>query len=259
MDLVLISEPEPGIVILTLNDPDNLNAMSLNMASVFKSRCHELEKRCESLRAIILTGAGRAFSSGGHLEMLNAKRSLSPDENRRAMIDFYGSFLNIRSLNIPIIAAVHGATIGAALCLACGCDIRVASQNTKLGFTFTKIGLHPGMGATFLVADVVGASKAKELLVTGRIIDSKEAERIGLVTKVVDDGGSLEESISIAREIKSCGPLATRQLVESLRNAPQNLKQALEREATCQSINYAGAEFAEGLAALREKRKAAFS
>jgi enoyl-CoA hydratase len=256
--LVLQSMDSAGVATITLNDEGNLNAMSDEMAREFSALISDLRGR-RSLRAIILTGAGKAFSAGGHLSMLEAKRDRSAEENRVGMLSFYNSFLCMRELNVPLIAAINGAAVGAGLCVACACDFRVASSNAKLGFTFLKLGLHPGMGATYFVPRIVGPSVATELLVTARVIDAPEALRIGIVSKLCDQDTIMNEARAIAAEITACGPEATGQLLQTMRGELAELTMALEREAFCQSINYASAEFGEGVAAVREKRSPNFS
>lgn len=253
MSLVSSTIDPNGIATLTLCDEANLNAMSEEMAKDFKAAVQALRAK-KSARVVILAGAGKAFSAGGHLAMLDAKRSLSGEENRAQMLKFYESFLCVLDLQVPLIAALQGAAVGAGLCLACACDIRIASQDTKLGFTFLKLGLHPGMGGTYFVPRIVGPGKATELLVTGRIIGAEEALRINLVSRVCEREKLLDEARAIAQEILSCGPAATAQLLETMRGDGAHLEQALAREAVCQSVNYASPEFAEGIAAVKEKR-----
>ncbi len=231
--------------------------MSEEMANEFKAEVATV-KAAGTARVIILTGAGKSFSAGGHLEMLDAKRSKTSEQNRLGMLAFYDSFLSILSLNVPVIAALQGAAVGAGLCLACACDIRIATSDAKLGFTFLKLGLHPGMGGTFLLPRVVGNSMATELLLTGRIITAEEALRIGLVSRIVPREKLLDEANIIAQEMLSCGPEASAQLLRTMRADLAALPAALEHEARCQSINYASAEFAEGISAIREKRAARF-
>lgn len=246
-----------GIATITLNDEANLNAMSEEMAKDFSAVVADLKAK-KNTRVVILTGAGKAFSAGGHLAMLEAKRALGGEENRAQMLTFYDSFLSILDLHVPLIAALHGAAVGAGLCLACACDIRIATKDAKLGFTFLKLGLHPGMGGTYFVPRIVGPSIATELLVSGRIISADEALRIGLVSKVCEKDSLMSEAEALAKEILSCGPKATAQLLETMRGDTAHLEAALAREAICQSVNYAGAEFAEGLAAVKEKRSPNF-
>lgn len=257
MALVNHTTDAEGILTITLNDEANLNAMSEEMAVEFKALVQSLAAS-KAAKVIILTGAGRSFSAGGHLAMLDAKRTRGQEENRIGMLSFYDSFLSILKLEIPIIAALHGAAVGAGLCLACAADIRIATEDTKLGFTFLKLGLHPGMGGTFLVSRIIGKSAATELLLTGRIISAQEALRIGLVSRLSSRDTLLADARSVAQEILACGPTASSQLLQTMRIDLAGLPQALEREAKCQSINYASLEFAEGLAAVKEKRPAKF-
>jgi len=243
---------------ITLNDPDNLNAMGEKMADEFKELVSKLHSDRKNLRALILTGAGRAFSAGGHLQMLEEKQKLSGEENRLRMLDFYHSFLGLLSLKVPLIAAINGHAVGAGLCLASACDMRIASSKAKLGLTFTNLGLHPGMGATYFLPRIIGPSSAYELLLTGRVIEADEALRIGLVSRVEEPDNVENAAITLADEVATSGPESVRQLLETLRGRQEDLERALEREALCQAINYGSKEFAEGVKAAREKRKPQF-
>ncbi len=247
-----------GVGIITLNDPDSLNAMSEAMASDFRAVVETLRPKAKDLCALILTGAGRAFSAGGDLKMLDGKRALSGEANRLLMLGFYDSFLSLRDLGVPLIAAINGAAVGAGLCVASACDIRLAATGAKLGFTFVRLGLHPGMGATYFLPKVIGHAHAAELLLTGRVVEADYALRIGLVSRVVAPDQVLPEARAIAAELREGGPEAIRQLLESIRNPQATLDQALQREALCQAVNYGGEEFAEGVKAVMEKRKANF-
>ncbi|MFM1846670.1 MAG: hypothetical protein RL417_144 [Pseudomonadota bacterium] len=243
---------------ITLNDPDNLNAMGEEMAAEFRSMVTNLGSDARKLRAIVLTGAGRAFSAGGNLDMLERKSELTGEDNRLKMLDFYHSFLCLLDLKVPLIAAINGHAVGAGLCLASACDIRIASDKAKLGFTFTRLGLHPGMGATYFLPRVIGRAAATELLLTGRLIDAEKAWSLGLVSNVVAPEAILGEAERIAGEIADCGPEAARQVLETVRGGLAELEAHLEREALAQSINYASSEFKEGVRAAIEKRPARF-
>ncbi len=258
MSKVILEKLTPAISVITLHDPDSLNAMGEGMARDFRAVVDSLRSERENLSAIILTGSGKAFSAGGDLKMLDAKRSLSPEENRLRMLAFYDSFLCIRELEVPLIAAINGAAVGAGMCVASACDIRVVAEEAKIGFTFVRLGLHPGMGATFFLPQILGVGMAAELLLTGRIISASEAHRIGLVSRVVKSTEVMKEARAMADEICSGGPESIRQLLVSLRSPQPALSDSLSREAQCQSVNYASAEFAEGLSAVREKRPAKF-
>jgi len=258
MATVLFEQLTPHIGKITLNDPDSLNAMSEGMAEEFRAVLAALETAAVKPRAIIVTGSGRAFSAGGDLAMLKKKTTLTKDENRERMLWFYDSFLGILDLEIPLIAAINGHAIGAGLCVASACDIRIVSMGAKLGFTFVKLGLHPGMGATFVLPQVLGNAAARELLLTGRVIEADEALRVGLVSKLVAPDALLAEAQKIAEEIAANGPLCVKQLLRSVRAPALTLQEALQREASAQADNYAGAEFLEGVQATMEKRKPNF-
>lgn len=257
-DLVLVEQKKNGLATITLNDPDARNAMGVEMGQRFLEVVETLRKKSD-LRAVVLTGAGKAFSGGGHLEMLFEKTKLGDGENRVLMELFYNQFLSIRNLEVPVIAALNGHAVGAGLCLALGCDIRIAHEKAKLGLNFVKLGLHPGMGVTHFLPRLVGPGVASELLLTGRIIDAAEGYRVGLISRVCSDAEFSTVVEQTCEELLESGPLALRQLKESLRRSPfLPLEDALRREAECQAENYASAEFLEGISAAREKRKPKF-
>lgn len=243
---------------ITLNDPDNLNAMGEAMAGEFSALVEKLRPDAQNIRALLVTGAGRAFSAGGNLEMLEKKQQLAGEENRLLMLKFYHSFLGMLSLNIPLVAAINGHAIGAGLCLAAACDIRIAGEQAKFGVTFTRLGLHPGMGGTYFLPKILGVAGAAELMLTGKVVDAAEALRLGLVSKVVPNAALQSEAETLLTDIASCGPEAVRQVLATLRSGSKTLASALEHEALCQSINYRSLEFKEGVRAAIEKRKAAF-
>lgn len=256
MSLVEFDVGQGAIGVIRLNNPDALNAMDEDMAKEFKGLIRQLKSQdiSKSHRVLVLTGNGRAFSAGGNLEMLRKKQALSAVENKKLMLEFYNSFLSVLDLGLPIIAAINGHAIGAGLCVACACDIRVVAKDAKLGFTFSKIGLHPGMGATFFVPRILGRGLATELLITGRVISGESAFSLGLCSRVVEASDVMPSALQVAKEIVSCAPEASTQLLETLRGDLSGLGASLEREADCQAVNYAGENFKEGLAAQMEKR-----
>lgn len=263
-DLVLESR-EGDVVTLTLNDPERRNAMGEAMGRAFAARCERLE-RDERVRALILAGAGRAFSAGGDFDMLErlsdraqtVPHGASP-EVRDSMRGFYGLFLSIRRLPCPTIAALHGHALGAGLGVALACDIRLAAREAKLGLNFVRVGLHPGMGATWTLPRLVGPSLAAELLFTGRLIDGDEAARIGLASRALPAAEVPGAARALAAEIAASAPLAVRGARRSLRESPSNdLDAQLELEASEQALCYASGDFREGLAAAREGRAPAF-
>src|SRR5262249_10307005 len=155
-----------------LDDPEARNAMGEEMAAQFLRAAGEL-KNDRSVRVVVLTGRGRAFSGGGNLDMLETKTRIAKEENQRLMREVYRSFISILEIDVPVIAAVNGHAIGAGLCLALACDLRIASADAKLGLNFVHLGLHPGMGATYFVPRLVGDARAAELLYSGATISAE--------------------------------------------------------------------------------------
>lgn len=193
------------------------------------------------------------------MEMLLEKPKIPSHENRRLMELFYNNFLSIRALEVPVIAAINGHAIGAGLCVALGCDIRIATDTAKLGLNFVLLGLHPGMGATYFVPRLVGEAHAAELLFTGKIVSADYAARIGLVNQSVSPSEFENLVSSTASAIAGAAPEAIRELKLSLRNSQfASLDDCLRREAECQARSYSGKEFQEGIAAAREKRRPNF-
>lgn len=247
-----------AIAELRLARPDVRNAMSPAMGDEIADAVATLRDDAD-LRAVIVSGAGKSFSAGGDFDLLEARTKAGGEENRRAMRDFYARYLAIRRLRVPTIAALHGHAIGAGMCFAMACDIRLAAEGTKIGVTFVRVGLHPGMGATFLLPALIGRAAAAELLLTGRVIDAERAAAIGLVTEVLPVRELQRRARAVAGEIASGAPVAVAQLVETLRHGGyRTLDEALDREASCQAVDYATEDMAEAIAAFRDKRKPAF-
>jgi enoyl-CoA hydratase/carnithine racemase len=249
-------DADATVTIVTLNQPDNLNAMTATMGDEIEAVVADLRSRPPSeLRAVVLTGAGRAFSAGGDLAFLDARRDDSPTSNAEIMRRFYARFLSIRKLPVPVVACINGPAIGAGLCFAMAADVRVTHDKAKLGFTFVGLGLHPGMGATHTIALAAGAQTASRMLLTGDIVGGQEALALGLVTaSCADAPAALAETLGIARRIAAQSPLAVRATLQTLRQtADFGLDAALQREADAQAQSYASADYAEGLAAIKAK------
>ena len=264
-DLVLTTRDE-NVVTLQFNDPNRLNAMTNAMGEAFRDRIAELG-RDESIRAVVLTGAGRAFSAGGDLDMLQRQAdrgAADPGSAWRGIRDemstFYRLFLTVRDLPCPTIAAINGHAIGAGFCVALGCDFRYVAREAKLGLNFTRIGVHPGMGATWTLPRLVGPALAAELLFTSRIIQGEEAERIGLANRVVTSEEVLAEAQKTAAEIAQNAPGAVRAVKRALaRTESTSLEDQLQFEASEQARNFESADAQEGIAAVRERRPPTFS
>mmetsp|Transcript_10818 Transcript_10818/g.32270 ORF Transcript_10818/g.32270 Transcript_10818/m.32270 type:complete len:287 (+) Transcript_10818:158-1018(+) len=256
LSLVTTALSENGVATLTLNDPDRLNAMTVEMGEEFQDAVAAL-KQVPALRAVVLTGAGRAFSAGGDLDWLAERHADTPSNNATIMRAFYARFLTIRSLEVPTLAALNGAAIGAGLAVACACDMRLAAPDAKLGITFVGLGLPPGMGSTHSLPRIIGAQQASEMILTGRIIDGAEAKARGLVLDAVED--PLSAASKLAGQIAKQAPLAVRASVRALRIVQdEGLEAALRREADSQGVAYGSRDLLEGVNALRERRKPSF-
>src|ERR1044072_8786264 len=142
-----------------------------------------------TVRAVVVTGEGSAFCSGGNTGWIASEPDATVDYLRTRMIGFYRAWLSIRKLEVPTIAAVNGPAIGAGRCLALACDIRYAAAGARLGAPFVKLGMRPGMAGTYLLPHVVGEGHARALLPTGRLGDAHEALRLGLVSRVLEPVG----------------------------------------------------------------------
>lgn len=256
--LVFLERPLGGVARLILNNPGTLNAMDPAMGEAFLGLIDELAVD-DSVRVLILTGAGRAFSAGGNLKMLENNTQTATHEVAAMMETFYRRYLQIRELPFPTIAAINGFAVGAGLCIAMGCDIRLAARSAKMGVNFTKLGLGPGMGTTWSLPRLVGRSAALELILSGRLVAAEEAANIGLVNRVCDDDSLAEEALALAVEIAANAPIAVR-LAKRLvyQNETASLEEALAREASAQAMTFATEDALIGVQAVRSKSQAAF-
>jgi enoyl-CoA hydratase/carnithine racemase len=249
---------DDGVVLLTLSLPDRRNAMTAELTSAWGTTVAGL-RGDRSVRCVVVTGEGSAFCAGGDLSWIAESPDLTVDSIRDRMLPFYRTWLSIRDLEAPSIAAVNGHAIGAGLCLALACDLRYAARGAKLSAPFTQLGMHAGMAATWLLPEAVGVTRARELLLTGRALDADEAERIGLVNGVYDADALLDETLKVASRIAGAAPIATRLTKAGLRTGGHaSMEDALQYEALAQPVTFATDDLREGLEATREKRKPEF-
>lgn len=249
-----LERPSEGVALLTLDNPGQRNAMSDEMTASWVRAVDHLASDA-SVRVVVVTGEGSAFTSGGQLDWLASEPDASVDSLRQRMLPFYRAWLSIRRLEVPTIAAVNGPAIGAGLCMALACDLRFAAEGAKMGVPFTKLGLHPGMAGTFLLPDVVGRAAARDLFLTGRLVQGDEALRLGLVSRVLPRETFLDEALTAAADIAAAAPVATRLTKLALRDGGHaTFDHALQWEAMAQPITLATEDLQEGVAAAREKR-----
>ncbi len=250
--LVLVERDEP-IVVVTLNRPKQLNALSEPLMEELVERLAELD-RDPAIRCIVLAGSERAFAAGadigemaeaGAIDMLYARRVERWDA--------------IRKLWTPLVAAVSGFCLGGGNELAMACDLIVASETAKFGQPETGLGIIPGAGGTQRLTRAIGKAKAMDVILTGRFLDAREAERAGLVARVVAREVWLEEAKRVAREIATKGPVAQRLAKESVNRAyDSTLEVGLDFERRSLYLAFASEDATEGLIAFTEKREPDF-
>jgi enoyl-CoA hydratase/carnithine racemase len=253
-----VERPSDGVVLLVLDNPDQRNAMSAEMTSGWVAAVQDLAQD-RSVRAVVVTGEGTSFCSGGNTSWIAGEPDATVDDLRTRMLPFYRAWLSIRTLEVPTIAAVNGPAIGAGLCLALACDIRYAASSARLGAPFVRLGMHAGMAGTWLLPEVVGLAAARDLLLTGRTVDADEALRLGLVSRVVDDASFLDQVLSTAAGIAASAPIASRLTKLALVGGGHaSYDAALQWEALAQPVTLATEDLHEGIRAAREKRAPVF-
>lgn len=253
---------DEGVVTLTFNRPETRNAMTPAMGDEVVRAVEEIRSDT-SARVFVLTGSGKSFSSGGDLGMIARDTGASTGSGGPTMAgaprDFYARYLAIRSLPAPTIAAVNGHAIGAGLCIALACDMRIAAADAKMGMTFTKLGIHPGMGATYFLPRLIGTARACELLFTGRVFDAAEAERLGIVNRVAAREDFAASVRAFAREVAAAAPIAVKMVKKSIyRGVEHSLDEMLDYESLNQGMTFATADAREGVSAILEKREPNF-
>src|SRR3954453_24089445 len=201
-----VERRDDGVVVLTLDLPDRRNAMTGELTAAWGSTIAKL-RGDRSVRCIVVTGEGSAFCAGGDLSWIAESPDLSVDAIRDRMLPFYRTWLSIRELEAPSIAAINGHAIGAGLCLALACDLRYVARGAKLSAPFTQLGMHAGMAATWLLPEAVGIAAARDLLLTGRAVEGDEALRLGLVNGVVDADALMDTALGVAGRIAGAGPI----------------------------------------------------
>ena len=243
-----------GVMTITLNRPDVLNAFDAAMHEAFGSALREARRA--DVRAVVLTGAGRGFSVGQDLRELSGDTG---DVAARLRRSYHPNVLALRALEKPVIAAVNGAAAGAGLSLACACDMRVASDEAVFVPAFVNIGLIPDSGGSFFVSRILGFPRAFEWLCSGRRLSAAEAHAWGLVSEVVEAATLAARARELAATFASLptrGIGMTKRLLANAATA--TLEEQLELEAQLQAVATRSEDFAEGVAAFLEKREPRF-
>jgi 2-(1,2-epoxy-1,2-dihydrophenyl)acetyl-CoA isomerase len=257
-DRVILAEAD-GVATILLNRPDKLNAFDLTMAGQLADALDAVEAR--GSRALVITGAGRAFSAGGDLRfMVDLKEKGAGYAGLQPLVEGGGgSVARVAALPFPTIAAVNGPAAGGGLNLALACDLAVASDQATFGQTFVRIGLHVDWGGSYFLPRRVGLAKALELCWTGDMIDAREALRIGLVEHVWPHDRFAAEVKTLASRLASAPQTSVRLAKQSLRAGAEGpLAQGLAAETAAQADCWASPDSGEGIRAFVEKRKAVF-
>jgi 2-(1,2-epoxy-1,2-dihydrophenyl)acetyl-CoA isomerase len=243
-----------AVATITLNRPDKLNAftgaMREDLLEALRAAAGD-----PNVRAVVLTGAGRAFCAGGDVEFMSGLQKSGDETAFRKLLDAGRDvILQIATMEKPVIAAVNGVAAGAGCNLALACDYRVAAESAKLSESFVRIGLHPDWGGTWLLPRLVGRSRAVEILMTGRMVSADEALAIGMVDRVVSD--ALAEAGSLAKTIAAASPIAVAGIKRALNASSANdLRTQLDLEAEHQLACFRSSEAAERMQEFLTKRR----
>ena len=249
--VLVVREPPVGIVLL--NRPEALNALNDEVMNALVDTLAELDAD-DGIRCIVLGGSERAFAAGADIGQLADASAMEMYEARR--IDRWDA---IRKVRTPLVAAVSGFCLGGGCELAMACDLIVASETAQFGQPETGLGIIPGAGGTQRLTRAVGKAKAMDVILSGRFLTAEEAERAGLVARVVAREAWLEEAKAVARAIASKGPVAQRLAKESVNRAFEStLETGLDYERKLLYLAFASEDAREGLTAFTEKRKPNF-
>ncbi len=256
----LLYDVADRIATITFNRPDRMNTITGSMLNLM---CDLLltADRDRDVRVIVLTGNGRAFCAGLDVKaQADGTGMLSGDIGPQQIDLRYTPPTVLHALDTPTIAAINGGAAGYGLDIALGCDMRIAARSAKLALSFTKRGILPESGGTWLLPRMIGYAKAAELFFTGRTLDAAEAERLGLVSRVVDDADLLGEAMGLAAEISANAPLAVA--------AAKRMMRMAETETFEQNVNHVylqllpllrSKDFTEAMRAYVEKRQPNFT
>jgi enoyl-CoA hydratase/carnithine racemase len=244
--------PAP-VVVLTIQRPEVMNCLSFPTLRRLRALCHELSSDL-AVRAIVITGAGeKAFCAGADLK---ERRTMPLERVPQFVLNIRRTMDDFANLPQPTIAAINGVAFGGGTELLLAADLRVAAPHAQLGLTETSLAIIPGAGGTQRLPRLIGRARAKDLILTARRVDAAEAERIGLVNRIAQEGRLLETALELAQQIAENGPVAVRAAKAAIdEGCEQPLAQGLETEARCYARVLPTADRLEALAAFAQKRK----
>ncbi len=248
------------IATITLNRPELMNAFTWEMVGAWADALQRAQADDE-VQVIVVTGAGKAFCSGGDINNMGDRQSRTPlMRKNELMANVHRIPLALEAIYKPVIAAVNGAATGAGMDLALQCDLRFAAASARFGETYVRVGLVPGAGGTWFLPRLVGTAKALELFWTGDLIDAAEAERIGVVNKVLPDAELMPHVRAVATKIANGPPLSIRFIKRAVYQGMRiDLRTSLDLISSHFAVVSASADHKEAVQAWREKRKPNFT
>jgi 2-(1,2-epoxy-1,2-dihydrophenyl)acetyl-CoA isomerase len=249
---------EHGVATLTLNRPENLNALSDEIRLGLLESFHRLGHD-DAVGCIVLTGAGRGFCAGGDVKTMAGRSARVFEERAEGIRQSNRIPMLMHTTPKVIIGMINGVAVGAGLSMATACDLRIAGRSARFGTGFIKIGLSGDWGGTWTITRLIGTAKARELFFTGDIIGAEEAARIGLVNRVVEDADLLETTMTLARRIAALPTVALGYTKKNLAAAETgDFAASLEMEAVHQARCSQTEDHREAVGAFKEKRKPVF-
>ena len=251
-------QADAGIAVLTLNRPDTLNSWNQKMRGEMRDAVRDLVAD-DSLRVLVITGEGRAFSAGEDVRGMQGLAEVGTRSFRRAARNIHNVFDELEAIEVPVIAAINGVAAGGGLELALSCDFRIAAESAKLGFPESNVGLIPGSGGCSRLVKLVGIAKAKRLVMTGEMIAAPRALAMGLIEEAVPADRLMPRAMELAKQLASKAPLALG-LAKLVLNACVNVDPDTGRniERLGQSILKKTEDHLEGAKAFVEKRRPEF-
>lgn len=244
--------------VITLDRPDQRNSMTVELLEAFAAASARARADRDA-RCIVVTGTGSAFSAGADLRapFQRVETERAPSERSFVM---YESFLSVLDLEVPVVAALNGHAVGGGFGLSLLCDVRVGAQDAKYGANFVRLGLGPGMAISYMLPRLIGPARASELLLTGRLVDGREAERLGILNRAVPTAEVLPQAMALAKEIAAAAPIAVRATKRAIRRGlGLDAREAARAEAYSQAETVATDDAREGVAAQLEKREPRFT
>lgn len=256
-DKLVRFEVADEIATVTLDRPDRLNAL---YGSMREELYDAIAMALGRARVLVITGAGKAFCSGGDVKYMAELRRNKDVETARQLVESGRRVVQLlRELPMPTLAAIRGVAAGAGLSLALACDLRIASKDARLSASFSRVGLHPDWGASFFLPRLVGTGMACEMIFTGRVVRAEEALRVGLVNRVVDVAKFPQQVQEMAQELASAPPKSVRLAKEAIYDAGNaSLDHMLYYEEEAQIECFQSEDSLEGFTAFAEKRPPRF-